>query len=163
MQLISSNLIRTRNLPTVIICKAAWEGILLFIGFSGILPSGKTGGLAFISLFIRLESHCAVLVLQVSAHQECWGNLCDCRSLSSGKLLSLVLCCTEGIHLWEVLLLHVIDATIRQVRDLVVLVYYPKVVNISIVILSDDLISLENCSYEIRPGKMTSVGMPVGL
>lgn len=63
--------------------------------------------------------------------------------MSSGKLLGLVLCWAKGIHLWEVLLLHIIDATIRQVRDLVVLVYYLKVVNVSIVILSDDLMSLK--------------------
>lgn len=94
----------------------------------------------------------------MSARQECYEDLCDCRSLSARKLLSFVLWWTKGIHLWEVLLIYVIDATIRQVRDLVVLVYYLKVVNISIVILSDDQMSLENCNYEIKPGKMTSVG-----
>ena len=81
----------------------------------------------------------------MSAHQGCCGDLGDCRSLGVGKVLSLVLCWTKGIHLWIVLFLHAVDATIRQVRGGGILLYCLELVNISIVILSDDLVSLENC------------------
>lgn len=64
---------------------------------------------------------------------ECWETL-----ELGGALLD------KRDYLWVVLFLHVFDATIRQVRDGAILFYYLELVNISIVILSDDLMSLEN-------------------
>lgn len=55
-----------------------------------------------------------------------------------------MLCRTKGIQLRVILFLHVVDATIRQVRDEVVLLCFLEIVNNSIVILSDDVMSLEN-------------------
>lgn len=55
-----------------------------------------------------------------------------------------MLCRTKAIQLWVILFLHVVDATIGEVRDGGVLLYFLEIVNISIVILSDDVMSLEN-------------------
>lgn len=154
MLIISSNIICTRNLPTFIIYKAAQGGILLFHGFSRRVPLDVVGGLAFIStqeiLSSQEQSLCCFSSAE-SALQGCchrgwsgWLQVGDCRSLTVRKLLSLMLCRTKGIQLWVILFLHVVDATIRQVRDGGVLLYFLEIVNNSIVILSDDVMSLEN-------------------
>lgn len=91
MLLISSDIIPTRNLPTVIICNSAWGRILLFNGMGSCPLIKQEGWHSFphkMCFFTRQESRCAVSVLQVSAHQECCGNLCECwKAFELGALL----------------------------------------------------------------------------
>lgn len=147
MLVISSNIICTRNWPTVIICKAARGGILLFNDFRGSMPLDEIGGLAFISTCgipsLQEQRVTAVSVLRLSADQGCCGDLGDGSSLywetfGLGALLDkcesplgcLILSCCWCHH--------------YTMRDGGILLYYLEIVNISIVIISDDLMSLEN-------------------